>query len=269
MAWPQIMTLSTSAALWLFLLVQLNYCVLQLPISSGHADSHNGTRIRRRQLPGTLEEEITEYAYWNWDGVYYIGITVGSPPQEQIVSLSTGSSNFWLNSATSYACEYSSKFCRGGTYNSSASETFTQIGEDLDFKIVYKNRGLILGPFANDTLGIGQLDVEGVQFGIAEAFNVGYEQEVGVMGLGYSTNEGWYVPSIYPNVPEMMVRAKVAASRLFSIALGRKSECPQPAPGSALDETERSTDSKFARYARLYHIWRHRFDAIHWRAYDD
>lgn len=66
-------------------------------------------------------------------------------------------------------------------------------------------------------VGIGNVEIKGVQFGLAEEVNSTTGYAVGLMGLGYSYNEASQIQ--YPNMPEVLKSAGVINSRLYSVFL--------------------------------------------------
>lgn len=74
-----------------------------------------------------------------------------------------------------------------------------------------------MGPFGSDVLGLGDVLIPDVQFGLAEETNSTSGYAEGLMGVGYSQFEGG--DSKYPNVPEVLRDAGVINSRLYSIYL--------------------------------------------------
>lgn len=220
------MAVFTVGHLWLFLVFQLAGCVLELPVFSNSASYRSRPQLRTRQSQGTVDGEISDNPYWD-TGAYYIDVTIGSPAQRQTIYLSTGSSDLFFNSINAKPCnltatEYGS--CRGGTFNSSASTTYREASGSPIFNISYADSSRVLGPYGIDVLGIGSSTIPNVQFGVAEFLDVIDEHPVGVMGLGYPATEAIIYDGVtppYSNVPEVMVRENVTASRLYSITLGR------------------------------------------------
>ncbi|GIZ38930.1 hypothetical protein CKM354_000232800 [Cercospora kikuchii] len=220
--------------LWLALGVRLALCVLELPVFSEHAVSHSKLQLRPRQLKAFFEEQVAfetlEFAY----GGYYIDVTIGSPPQEQRLYLSTGSSDLHVNSAEALACQRDTTLgpCDGGTFNASASTTYKEVEAAPAFNLTYSDGRYAVGPFGNDVLRIGSLVLEDVQFGIGDQVDGDGLNNIAMMGLGYATWQRTSVDDLrspYQSVLGLMVREKIAASRLFSITLGRRGS-----PGSVV-----------------------------------
>lgn len=66
-------------------------------------------------------------------------------------------------------------------------------------------------------MGIGNVLINNVQFGVAEEVNSTTGFAIGLMGLGYSENEA--TQHQYPNMPEVLKDTGVINSRLYSIYL--------------------------------------------------
>lgn len=75
-------------------------------------------------------------------------------------------------------------------------------------------------------VGIGDVLVSPVQFGVADEVNSTTGYSIGLMGIGYASNEA--VQSrrdFYPNMPEVLKDAGEINSRLYSVYLNDESEC--------------------------------------------
>lgn len=75
-------------------------------------------------------------------------------------------------------------------------------------------------------VGIGDVLVSPVQFGVANEVNSTTGYSIGLMGIGYASNEA--VQSrrdFYPNMPEVLKDAGEINSRLYSVYLNDESEC--------------------------------------------
>lgn len=69
-------------------------------------------------------------------------------------------------------------------------------------------------------IGIGDVRVSPVQFGLATSVTSTTGYAIGLMGLGYSTNEAVVSRQYYyQNMPEVLKDAGEIASRLYSVFL--------------------------------------------------
>jgi len=150
-------------------------------------------------------------------------VTVGTPPQDQVVILDTGSSDLYFDASTAQACEGSGPYsCRGGTFNPRNSNTYNVVDPAPAFNTSFGDGSTAVGPFAEDVVGIGEVLVDNVQFGVAEEVNSTTGYAIGLMGLGYSENEA--TEHQYPNMPEVLRDSGVINSRLYSIFLNDEGE---------------------------------------------
>lgn len=152
-------------------------------------------------------------------------VTVGTPPVEQTVILGTGSSDLYFDASSAEECQAdnasSPTGCRGGSFDPSRSTTYNIVRPAPAFNITYGDGSTAVGPYAVDVVGIGNVAISGVEFGLAENFSVTVGNSVGILGLGYYTNEAVNSTSdLYPNLVDVMVHAGVINSRLYSIYLG-------------------------------------------------
>lgn len=145
-------------------------------------------------------------------------VTVGTPPQDQVVILDTGSSDLYFDSSSAPACQGTGQYsCRGGTFDHSKSSSYKVVAESPAFDTAFGDGSTATGPFAEDIIGIGDVNIAGVEFGVADKVNSTTGFAVGLMGLGYSVNEA--SKRQYPNVPEVLASSGEIASRLYSIWL--------------------------------------------------
>jgi hypothetical protein len=156
-------------------------------------------------------------------------VTVGTPPQEQVVILDTGSSDLYFDSSTADTCQKTGPYsCRGGTFNHADSSTYKIVAESPAFNTSFGDGSSATGPFAEDVIGIGDVRIDGVQFGVADEVDSTTGYAVGLMGLGYSENEA--SQRQYPNIPEVLASSGEINSRLYSIYLNDIGEWKQTYP---------------------------------------
>lgn len=145
-------------------------------------------------------------------------VTVGTPPQQQVVLLDTGSSDLYFDSSSASTCQGTGPYsCRGGTFDHDASSTYNVVAQSPAFNTTFGDGSTAIGPFAEDTIGIGDVSIAGVQFGVADEVTSTTGYAVGLMGLGYSINEA--SRRQYPNIPEALASSGEIASRLYSVWL--------------------------------------------------
>ncbi|KAL8771327.1 MAG: hypothetical protein Q9209_003232 [Squamulea sp. 1 TL-2023] len=168
----------------------------------------NGNIIRRTEpVPETLDNR----------GVAYTArLSLGTPPQEFIVIVDTGSSDLWVNTLDSEFCSYG--LCGdAGTYDANASDTYAY--RSSDFFIRYADGTTAGGDYATDTVRVGentQQELTDLQFGIA--YNSTFP--VGLLGIGYTANVAQAQDgSTYPNLPQLLVDQGVIQSNAYSLWL--------------------------------------------------
>lgn len=137
---------------------------------------HDRKRFAKRAntVQETLDNELT---------LYYANVTLGTPGQSIQVSLDTGSSDLWVNSASSDLCTSEQGYCEGGTYDQSASSSATTINQD--FNISYVDGSGAAGPYVSDTLVFSSVTLDDFQFGVGESS----ASQMGVLGIGYDIIE--------------------------------------------------------------------------------
>ncbi|OQN96249.1 hypothetical protein B0A48_17811 [Cryoendolithus antarcticus] len=174
--------------------------------------------VLRKRAGGTVETNVYDVLTWSNGGAYYANVTAGTPPQDQVVILDTGSSDLYFDATTAPACEIEGPYsCRGGEFDKKTSSTYQEVDPSPAFNTSFGDGSTAVGPFAQDVIGIGNVAIKGVQFGLAEEVNSTTGYAVGLMGLGYSLNEASQIQ--YPNMPEVLKEAGVTNSRLYSVYL--------------------------------------------------
>lgn len=166
-------------------------------------------RIRRR---GTVESSLS-----NQETLYFANMTIGTPPQSLRLHLDTGSSDLWVNSASSRLCLASSKPCNfAGTYTANSSSSYEYINSV--FNISYVDGSGASGDYVSDVVTVGSTRVDRLQFGI------GYTSTSaqGILGIGYELNEvqvGRAGLKPYRNLPTRLVEQGVISSPAYSLWL--------------------------------------------------
>ncbi|RMZ13482.1 hypothetical protein D0862_02323 [Hortaea werneckii] len=140
-----------------------------------------------------------------------------------VVILDTGSADLYFDSANSATCQSTGEYsCRGGSFSPDDSSTYQVVDPYPAFDTAFGDGSTAAGPFGEDTVGIGDVRIENVQFGLAQELDITTGYAVGLMGLGYSYIEASY--STYPNIPEVLQSTGVINSRLYSVYLNDLSD---------------------------------------------
>ncbi|KAI5207135.1 acid protease [Aureobasidium subglaciale] len=182
---------------------------------------------------GTVELALLS-SFGNSDGIfYYANISVGTPGQLQTLLIDTGSTDTILHASNASYCKEHD--CIGGTYNLSNSSTVEQI-EFPRLDAQYADWSHEIGEYIRDTVQLSMLvrnspgrpnnvEVTGVQLGLADYIYTQAPTAAGILGLGYGSyeaiqgrNEMTHLP-VYPTFVDTLVEAGAISSRLFSIYL--------------------------------------------------
>lgn len=166
----------------------------------------------RRRDPGIVSVELT-----NEQTLYFAKATAGTPPQELLLHIDTGSSDMWFNTPSSRLCSGRRQICGyAGAYDANSSSTYTYLNSF--FNISYVDGSASVGDYATDTFTIGDTTLPKQQFGI------GYSSTSaqGLLGIGYAINEAalaYYENALYPNVPLNMMQSGKINSNAYSLWL--------------------------------------------------
>lgn len=146
-----------------------------------------------------------------------MNVTMGTPAQDLRLHIDTGSSDLWVNVATSQLCEQRGSLCASsGTYAPNSSSTYEYINSD--FNITYVDGSGSVGDYVSDVVRFGDVTLNGQQFGIG--YNSSSEE--GIIGIGYPLNEvavAYTSGQTYPNVPEHLVQSGYIQSNAYSLWL--------------------------------------------------
>lgn len=167
----------------------------------------NRLRKRANTVSETLDNEET---------LYFANVTMGTPAQSLRLHIDTGSSDLWVNIASSSYCEEKGSPCAlAGTYAPNSSSTYEYVNSL--FNITYVDGSGSAGDYATDTLTFGGETITAQEFGI------GYTSSSaeGIIGIGYAANEAIveYQAETYANVPQKMVSEGLINSNAYSLWL--------------------------------------------------
>ncbi|KAL9104823.1 MAG: hypothetical protein Q9163_000271 [Psora crenata] len=172
---------------------------------------NSAARLGRRQ-------DIVSATLDNLEITYLINITVGIPPQPFSVLLDTGSSDLWVPSVLSDACYESEISCHIlGAYDRSRSDTGELIVQDA-FQIQYQDNSQVLGDYINETVAIGEAEIQNLTLGVATQAT----RPLGVMGIGYNAGESIArsdPDSAYPNIVQQLKDQGLIRTTAYSLWL--------------------------------------------------
>ena len=149
---------------------------------------------------------------------YLINMTVGTPGQPFSVQLDTGSSDIWIPSTESDACQEDEQACQElGQFDSSASSSYADIGAGA-FQIQYEDNSAVTGDYINETLAIGNTVIKEMTMGLA----LQATRPFGIMGIGYDADESIASQDpaqVYPNIVAQMKAQGFISTLAYSLWL--------------------------------------------------
>lgn len=174
-------------------------------------------RAKRNSRPLGKRQNVVSVPLENDLTLYYINITLGTPAQDFLLHIDTGSSDLWVNTASSSLCQQYSRACaQAGVYSSADSSTYSFVNND--FNVTYADGSAATGPYVTDVLTVGGTTLDSFQFGIGTTSSAAE----GILGIGYTSNEGAVQTStnlIYPNLPKALEDAGAINSNAYSLWL--------------------------------------------------
>ncbi|OBZ82784.1 Gastricsin [Choanephora cucurbitarum] len=162
-------------------------------------------------------KNIYQTQLFNNDGSeYLINIGVGTPVQNFIVSLDTGSSDLWIPST-----QCPTQDCPHSKFDASKSSTFRAVDNTQPFYIEY-GIGSVNGSYARDSVHLGGAHIAQQLFGLATSTRdiiLPYSSPSnGIFGLGYpalTTGNKNYQPFVFQLAERGLIEKPV-----FSISMG-------------------------------------------------
>lgn len=158
----------------------------------------------------------------NYQSLYQINVTVGTPGQRIGLQIDTGSSDVWFPYAGSTQCQ------EGGcesSFDPEASSTFEDIGKN-EFQIQYVDGTSITGDYVRDVLAIGDTKIRNMTMAVARDAD---DTPEGIMGVGFVQDETLAQTDnqTYPNVPVQLLQQGFISSLAYSLWLNDLGTCPK------------------------------------------
>ncbi|KAJ3227599.1 Vacuolar protease A [Chytriomyces hyalinus] len=158
----------------------------------------------------------------HYDQAYYANISFGTPPQETVVQIDTGSAAFWIGSKS---CN-DAKNCNDlYPFDSAKSSTYMNVSSGKPSNVTY-GAGSIGGVMSSDVMNWGSFTIPKQQFILVdyEDPTIFYQQNGTVSGLVGFAYQGGLQPTVsamgyYETPIYSMVRLGMISQPLFSIWL--------------------------------------------------
>lgn len=178
------------------------------------------------------------------DTYYSTTLEIGTPPQKVTVLFDTGSADTWLMDSGNVFCKATYEKCISedscnlkynnaeitsdqlidcdglDQFNDGESSSFSQVG-DSRFYIEYADKSFADGIWAKETFKFGDMEIENVQFGLADFATTAIG---GVLGIGFERRESVKnydnAPNkYYANFPQILKSEGIIDSVAYSLCL--------------------------------------------------
>jgi hypothetical protein len=187
---------------------------------------------RRQSSSGYVELDISLYTWPDNIGLqigYAANVSIGTPPQNVLLMVDTGSSDTWVPQAGSPLCTQPLMLCNpNGTYpNANASQYAFDPHSSTSFQVnhtgvttSFLDGTIVSGPYFQDILGFGQASIQNANLVLAQNGTETVSRG-GMLGLGFPNSEA---APLYPNVVVQMRQQGLINSMVFSVWLNDKSK---------------------------------------------
>jgi hypothetical protein len=212
--------LAVSALVYAFTTVTAQPEVLSFPMhrnAAKHARAMDRSRTKVKRDPFSVNLD----GFINGGGFYAVNITVGTPAQNIVLDIDTGSSDVWMFGPNS--CDTSTSLCAGGFFDPTTSSTIQNACANPDqcppFSITYGTPGSgVDGYYFQDTFGLGGKTLQNLTMAFATK---AVYTDTGIMGIGFSLGESLEgeEQTTYRNLVEVMYDEKLIPSMSYSLYL--------------------------------------------------
>ncbi|KAE9980366.1 hypothetical protein EG327_006576 [Venturia inaequalis] len=189
--------------------------VLSMPIRRDASKHHKA--LLKRRLMKRDPFSVNLDGYLNQGGFYLVNVTVGTPAQNIILDIDTGSSDIWMFGPNS--CDEKTAICYGGTFNIQNSNSAVQNSRSPPFEIQYGTPGSgVNGTYFQDVFSLGGQNVRNLTMAVATRSEyVG----TGIMGIGFALGEALQgeLNQTYANLPVVLANQSLIPSASYSLYL--------------------------------------------------
>ncbi|KAF2145974.1 uncharacterized protein K452DRAFT_104194 [Aplosporella prunicola CBS 121167] len=173
--------------------------------------------VKRDQERRWKRSAVVKESLDNLETLYFANASLGTPKQTMRLHIDTGSSDLWVNSASSSLCSSRTDPCKvSGTYSANDSSTYEYVNSK--FNISYVDGSGAAGDYVTDTFWFGSQNLTDMQFGVGYTSSSGE----GVLGIGFAINEvavNRAQLDPYPNLPQLLVNKDLIQSSAYSLWL--------------------------------------------------
>jgi Eukaryotic aspartyl protease len=182
-------------------------------------DSNSKSLLRRA---ATVDTQVYNVQY---DLLYLVNASIGTPPQNFQLQLDTGSSDIWIPWANSQPCAGRGHRCKEGSYTITQSSTYKLLNPSA-FLISYVDETKISGDYIQDVFTIGSSTVPKMTMGLAKAASESDSSSdfEGIVGIGFERGESYYAQTgeAYPNLISQLVSGGQINTKAYSLYLNDK-----------------------------------------------
>ncbi|KAA8898792.1 hypothetical protein TRICI_006476 [Trichomonascus ciferrii] len=185
------------------------------------------SKLNKREYGLGLEKRKSESIPVSPSYLYYLNISLGSPPQHFMVNLETKSSDVWVFDSSVKDCtrrlyvDESETCVYGNSFDTSKSRSFDS-DHDMLFNKSYLDGSVVSGVYGKDTFKAGGITLKDFTFGRANHSTAAFVQ--GAIGLGFQGSEGVVDKPQYNDLLTSLTKAGYIYTSLASLFLNDKDQ---------------------------------------------